>query len=97
MISSTLFKNSGLMVSLNLTITSCFVFELRQEVLRIVLNDPTLDSGALINHLKQAGYGSELDMLLSENVYVHAGFAKPTAEYAAAIRGWRAFRERDAS
>ena len=71
--------------------------ELRQEVLRIVLNDPTLDSGALINHLKQAGYGSELDMLLSENVYVHAGFAKPTAEYAAAIRGWRAFRERDAS
>jgi DNA primase len=71
--------------------------ELRQEVLRTVLNEPTLDSAALINHLKQAGYGAELEVLLSDSIYIHAGFAKPSAEYAAAIRGWRAFRERDAS
>jgi len=71
--------------------------ELRQEVLRTVLNEPTLDSAALINHLKQAGYGAELEVLLSDSIYIHAGFAKPSAEYAAAMRGWRAFRERDAS
>lgn len=71
--------------------------DLRQEVMRAVLGDPTLDSAALINHLKQVGFGEELDLLLSESVYVHAGFAKPSAEYAVAIRGWRAFRERDAS
>lgn len=62
---------------------------LRQMVLREVLREPTLDSTTLINHLKQAGYEPELDMLLSDSVYIHAGFAKPGAEYAVVIRGWR--------
>lgn len=66
---------------------------LRQKVLREVLEQPTLDSAGLINHLKQEGYQPELEMLLSDSVYIHAGFAKPSAEYAAAIRGWRAFWE----
>ncbi len=70
---------------------------LRQALLREVLEEPTLDSGALINHLKQAGYEPELDTLLSDSVYIHAGFARPGAEYAVAIRGWRAFWEQMAS
>ncbi len=69
----------------------------RQVVLLRVLDEPTLDSTALIAHLKQAGYEPELDMLLSDSVYIHAGFARPGAEYAVAIRGWRAFWEQMAS
>ncbi len=70
---------------------------LRQEILRVVLDDPTLDSDRLINHLKQAGFADELDALLSDSVYIHAGFSRPSAEYSAAIRGWRDFWERNAS
>lgn len=70
---------------------------LRQFVLRAVLEEPTLDSATLINHLKQAGYEPELETLLSDSVYIHAGFARPAAEYAVAIRGWRAFWEKRAS
>lgn len=63
--------------------------ELRQFVLRAALEEPTLDSVTLVNHLKQAGYAPELEQLFTDRVYIAAGFAKPTANYAMAIAGWR--------
>lgn len=63
--------------------------EMRQHILRTVLDNPTLDSRALVNHLKEAGFDPELEQLFTDRVYIAAGFSKPTADYAVAIAGWR--------
>ncbi len=63
--------------------------QLRQEILKIGSEDSTLDAGGLLTHLKGAGFSEELDILLTESVYTHAGFARPGGDYSAAIRGWQ--------
>lgn len=62
---------------------------LRQAILNMGGASPGLDSAALQNHLKERGFEDELEAVLSEAVYVHAAFARPQADSAAALRGWR--------
>ncbi|MCB1531542.1 MAG: DNA primase [Alphaproteobacteria bacterium] len=50
---------------------------LRQQIVSALSNDPTLDSSALKNHLKQIGFEQEMGDILSESVYVHAAFSSP--------------------
>lgn len=62
---------------------------LRQSILQRVAGDQALDDTGLTAHLKEAGFGDDLDLVLTESVYVHAGFARPGADYSLAMRGWR--------
>lgn len=62
---------------------------LRQELLKKVALGLTGDSQSLVKELQETGWGSVLQQILSDSVYVHAGFARPGAAYSVAIRGWR--------
>jgi DNA primase len=48
-----------------------------------------LDTAALCRHLTERGLEAELARVLSGSVYTHAGFARPKAEAAEALEGWR--------
>ncbi len=50
---------------------------LRQAVLNIHEGEEGLDAKTLQNHLSNRGFDSELRGILSESVYVHAGFVRP--------------------
>lgn len=52
---------------------------LRNAVLSGLSDDPVLDREALRAHVIAAGYEKEVDDILSESLYVHAGFASPRA------------------
>lgn len=62
---------------------------LRQAVLNLLGSEPGLDAMTLQNHLKERGFEDELAMVLSEAVYVHAGFARVTASSEDTMGGWR--------
>ncbi len=62
---------------------------LRQSVLNLLGSESGLDAEALRNHLKERGFEEELTMVLSEAVYIHAAFARPTALSEDALEGWR--------
>lgn len=51
--------------------------------------NPGLDIAALHRHLTGAGLENEMGRVLCEAVYNHAGFARPRAERAEALEGWR--------
>ncbi len=61
---------------------------LRQAVLSALSGDSALDSEALCRHLNEVGYEVELNNVLSESVYTHAGFARPGSEEQDAHDGW---------
>lgn len=63
--------------------------QLRQEILQRAAGDQALDAEALVTHLKGAGYAEDLEAILSESIYIHAGFARPSADYSLAMKGWR--------
>ena len=62
---------------------------LRQEVLIILCDEPELTSGELVSTLQQKGFQSELRGLLSESLYTHAGFVRPSAEIEDVRQGWK--------
>jgi DNA primase len=64
--------------------------KLRREILNVSAVRPDLDAASLRLHLSQTGFGRTVDGLLSPQVYIHAGFARPDAELAEARRGWAA-------
>jgi DNA primase len=61
---------------------------LRQQALMHLAHQPDLDSDTLKAHLAGLGYDHDLEALLSEDTYVHAAFARPTAEAVQATEGW---------
>ncbi len=61
---------------------------LRQSALMHLAHQPDLDSQTLKAHLAGLGYGNDLVSLLGEDTYVHAAFARPTAEPVKATEGW---------
>lgn len=66
--------------------------DLRRALLDELSNDrwrdSALDAGALCRHLSSRGYETTLNGLLDRGTYVHAAFARPSAEPADARKGW---------
>lgn len=62
---------------------------LRQAVLSTLGAEPALDVGGLRTHLIEQGFEAELGHLLSESIYTHASFSRPSAGEAIALVGWR--------
>jgi len=62
---------------------------MRQGVLSTLAHEPDLDSQGVQDHLKGQGFEGELARLLSDSVYIHASFAKPSADPGAALSAWR--------
>jgi DNA primase len=62
-----------------LPITAPGLGRLRNAVLGVLSDTPDLDAGALQAHLTASGYEKEVHDILSESLYVHAGFASPRA------------------
>ena len=46
-------------------------------------------AGRLKEFLKRADFKKELDLILNENTYIHAGFARPGKDRQNVINGWR--------
>ncbi|MDG2243723.1 MAG: DNA primase [Rhodospirillaceae bacterium] len=61
---------------------------LRQSALMHLSQSPNLEFEGLKTHLAGLGFADELKKLLSSEVYVHAGFARPNAELQDATSGW---------
>ncbi|MBY0511828.1 MAG: DNA primase [Rhodospirillaceae bacterium] len=61
---------------------------LRQTALMHLAQNPELDFEALRAHLANLGFAEDLGNLLNSDVYVHAGFARPTASMDQATAGW---------
>lgn len=62
---------------------------LRQAIIQCLGKDSGLDSAALHAHLKGEGYQIELESILSEAVYNHAGFARPNSGLDIVQKGWQ--------
>lgn len=62
---------------------------LRLALIDALLDRPDLDAAALSTHLCEAGLGEEVSLLLNDQLYVHAPFARPNAEPEDAEGGWR--------
>lgn len=62
---------------------------LRQAVLSTLGSEPELDVSALKTHLMEQGFEQELGHLLSETLYTHASFSRPSADDGAVLTAWR--------
>lgn len=62
--------------------------KLRREIINNFALRPDLDAAMLRLHLCQNGFDRAVDGLLSPQVYVHAGFARPDVDVEAARHGW---------
>jgi DNA primase len=67
--------------------------KLRRGIINIFTSHPDLDAAALKVHLCQDGFDRAVDGLLSPQVYVHAGFARPEVDIEAARGGWLHLRD----
>ncbi|MEQ9448096.1 MAG: hypothetical protein RLN70_04205, partial [Rhodospirillaceae bacterium] len=61
---------------------------LRQSALLHIAQNPDLEFDALHAHLAKQGFAEELDKLLNSDIYIHAGFARPSASLEQATAGW---------
>jgi DNA primase len=61
---------------------------LRQSALMHLSQSPNLEFPDLEAHLAGLGFAAELKKLISSEVYVHAGFARPEATLEDATKGW---------
>lgn len=66
---------------------------LLHETLSALQGDSGLDTHALCRHLDAAGFSAQLSRVLSDAVYVHAGFARPGTETQEALKGWLEMRD----
>ena len=67
--------------------------KLRRGIINTFALRPDLDAAALRVHLSQDGFDRAVDGLLSPQVYVHAGFARPEVDIEAARGGWLHLRD----
>ncbi len=61
---------------------------LRQSALMHLSHSASLESAGLQAHLAGLGFADELKKLISSEVYIHAGFARPDAALEDATTGW---------
>ncbi|MBI2235058.1 MAG: DNA primase, partial [Micavibrio aeruginosavorus] len=63
---------------------------LRQAIIQFLGSQAAgVETGALHNHLIDQGFAPELSAILSENVYTHAGFARPQMALEFVRKGWQ--------
>ena len=55
---------------------------------KTLAEDADLDSRAIENHLRECGFSVALDSVLSQDVYIHAAFARPETPPEVAQQGW---------
>ncbi|MCK5576366.1 MAG: toprim domain-containing protein, partial [Sphingomonadales bacterium] len=72
----------------NLAFSTVELDNLRQEALKTLARDASLDSEAFQRHLRDSGFAKILDSLLSPRVFGHAFFARPTEQVDQALAGW---------
>ncbi len=63
--------------------------QLRQTVLSTLAAMPTLDVEGLKTHLIGLGFERELGQILTERVYTHAAFARPSKDPGLVLASWR--------
>jgi len=62
--------------------------KLRQEALKTLAHQPSLDSAGLEHQLRESGFAAALNSLLSSKIYDHAFFARPETDDETARQGW---------
>ncbi len=62
---------------------------LRQAVLSTLGRNPELDGPALRSHLIEQGFEGELESLLTDSLYTHASFSRPSADAGLVLSAWR--------
>jgi DNA primase len=62
---------------------------LRQAVLSTLGQNPDLDAVTLKGHLMGQGFEGELSHVLSDSIYTHAAFSRPSADAGDALTGWK--------
>jgi len=72
----------------NLAFSTVALDKLRQEALKTLAEDASLDSEAFQRHLRGCGYAEILDSLLSPRVFGHAFFARLAEPFDTALAGW---------
>ncbi len=63
--------------------------DLRQSIIEALCERPELDREGLVTYLKEHGFAKELDDILCESVYIHAGFASPLAKQEDILSKWQ--------
>jgi DNA primase len=76
-----------------LDLTAPDLDKLRRGIINTFASHPDLDAGALRLHLCQDGFDRAVDGLLSPQIYIHAGFARPEVDIEAARGGWLHLRD----
>ena len=71
-----------------LVISDSRLDSLRQSMVRALIESPNLDKDAFSAHLNAYGFDKELQNLASDTMYVHAGFARASAESQDVREGW---------
>jgi len=61
---------------------------MRDDIISAYADNPDIQRADLIAELKAGGYESNLDSLLSNVIYTHAGFAKPETDISDVLSGW---------
>lgn len=72
----------------NLAFTTLTLDNLRQEALKTLSGEPGLDREDFQRHLRDSGFSTILDSLLSSRVFEHAYFARPDEDTLSALEGW---------
>ena len=63
--------------------------QVRQEIITAFADDSEITRENLLIFLKNAGFERELELILNENIYIHAGFARPDRDSMEALEGWK--------
>lgn len=72
----------------NLAFSTVALDNLRQEALKTLAENASLDTDAFQRHLRESGYAEILDSLLSRRVFGHAFFARSAEPLDTALAGW---------
>ncbi len=67
--------------------------KLRRASINTLASRPDLDGGAVRVHLSEDGFDRAVDGLLSPQIYIHAGFARPEVDVETARGGWLHLRD----
>jgi DNA primase len=63
--------------------------KLRDDLFLLFNHNPDLDVKTLKPHLLEQGHLETLNKILTEDIYLHASFARPEASLEAATKGWK--------
>jgi len=72
----------------SLAFTTLTLDNLRQEALKTLSGEQGLDREVFQRHLRDSGYSTILDSLMSPRVFEHAYFARPDEDTLNALEGW---------